>query len=179
FCKRIVSCHMLGCRAILSFGCPLSFLFVCPVTPLRVFFVSSRAWLFFFFACLQTHNRTAYMLQCSLMLLVHSVLATAAFRGNEKEGCTESVPWLSSPVEMLHGVWRYCPEMPHHHARGRGTECQISFFVSAAVGAAASDLSARWPQRVIVALFSREICYDAFTCVLLRGQCACGCAVAE
>ncbi|RNC48458.1 hypothetical protein TcCL_NonESM01690 [Trypanosoma cruzi] len=56
-----------------------------------------------------------------------------------------------------------------------------SLFLSAAVGAfaAASDFSARLPQRVIVALFSREICYDAFTCVLLRGQCAGGCAVAE
>ncbi|EAN84376.1 hypothetical protein TcCL_ESM05772 [Trypanosoma cruzi] len=56
-----------------------------------------------------------------------------------------------------------------------------SLFVSAAVGvgAAASDLSARWPQRVAVALFSREICYDAFTCVLFRGQFADGCAIAE
>ncbi|PBJ77090.1 hypothetical protein BCY84_07204 [Trypanosoma cruzi cruzi] len=37
---------------------------------------------------------------------------------------------------------------------------------------------ARWPQRVAVTLFSREICRDAFTCVLFRGQCAGGCAVA-
>ncbi|RNC34016.1 hypothetical protein TcCL_Unassigned03232 [Trypanosoma cruzi] len=53
-------------------------------------------------------------------------------------------------------------------------------FVSAAVGVGAStpDLSARWPQRVAVALFSREICRDAFPCVLLRGQCASGCAIA-
>ncbi|RNF00405.1 trans-sialidase [Trypanosoma cruzi] len=67
------------------------------------------------------------MLQCSLMFLVHSVLATAAFRGNEKERCIESAPWLSSSVEMLHGVWRYCSEMPNHHARGRGTEWKTSF----------------------------------------------------
>ncbi|RNE96194.1 trans-sialidase [Trypanosoma cruzi] len=60
------------------------------------------------------------------MFLVHSVLATAAFRGNER--CIESAPWLS-PVEMLHGVWRYCSEMPHHHARGRGTEWKIFFCV--------------------------------------------------
>ncbi|RNC54962.1 hypothetical protein TcCL_ESM07601 [Trypanosoma cruzi] len=55
-----------------------------------------------------------------------------------------------------------------------------SLFVSAAVGvgAAASDLSARWLQRVAVTLLSREICYDAFPCVLLRGQCAGGCAIA-
>ncbi|RNF15147.1 hypothetical protein TcG_07193 [Trypanosoma cruzi] len=54
-------------------------------------------------------------------------------------------------------------------------------FVSAAVGvgAAAPDSSARWPQRVAVALFSREICYDAFKCVLFRGQCAGGCAIAK
>ncbi|RNF12570.1 hypothetical protein TcG_08861, partial [Trypanosoma cruzi] len=39
-------------------------------------------------------------------------------------------------------------------------------------------LSARWPQRVAATLFSREICYDVFTCVLLRGQCAGGCAIA-
>ncbi|ESS55406.1 hypothetical protein TCDM_13128 [Trypanosoma cruzi Dm28c] len=72
--------------------------------------------------------------------------------------------------------------MPNHHVGGRGTEWKIFFcFVSAAVsvGAAASDLSARWPQRVAVALFSWEICYDAFTCVLFRGQCAGSCAVAE
>ncbi|ESS61449.1 hypothetical protein TCDM_10957 [Trypanosoma cruzi Dm28c] len=81
---------------------------------------------------------------------------------------------------MLHGVWRYCSEMPHHHARGHGTEWKIFFCVSAAVGvgAFAPDLSARWPQRVAATLFSREICYDAFTCVLLRGQCAGGCAIA-
>ncbi|RNC46438.1 trans-sialidase [Trypanosoma cruzi] len=66
------------------------------------------------------------MLQCSLMLLVHSVLAAAAFRGNEKERCTESAPWLSSSVEMLHGVWRYCSEMPNHHARGHDTEWKTS-----------------------------------------------------
>ncbi|RNC52156.1 trans-sialidase [Trypanosoma cruzi] len=66
------------------------------------------------------------MLQCSLMLLVHSVLAAAAFRGNEKERCTESASRLSSPVEMLHGVWRYCSEMPHHHARGNDTEWKTS-----------------------------------------------------
>ncbi|RNC34706.1 trans-sialidase [Trypanosoma cruzi] len=60
------------------------------------------------------------------MLLVHSVLEAAAFRGNEKERCTESASRLSSPVGMLHGVWRYCSEMPHHHARGRGTEWKTS-----------------------------------------------------
>ncbi|RNC40022.1 hypothetical protein TcCL_NonESM10549 [Trypanosoma cruzi] len=81
---------------------------------------------------------------------------------------------------MLHGVWRYCSEMPHHHARGRGTEWNF-FFLSAVVGvgAAASDLSARWPQCVAVALLSREICYDAFTGVLFRGKYAGGCAIAE
>ncbi|RNC52143.1 hypothetical protein TcCL_ESM10665 [Trypanosoma cruzi] len=42
-----------------------------------------------------------------------------------------------------------------------------------------AHLCARWPQRVAVTLFSREICCHAFTCVLLRGQCAGGCAVAE
>ncbi|RNC44988.1 hypothetical protein TcCL_NonESM05318 [Trypanosoma cruzi] len=42
-----------------------------------------------------------------------------------------------------------------------------------------AHLLARWPQRVAVTLFSWEICRDAFTCVLFRGQCACGCAVAE
>ncbi|RNF08550.1 hypothetical protein TcG_09878, partial [Trypanosoma cruzi] len=47
------------------------------------------------------------------------------------------------------------------------------------VGAAASDLSARWLQRVAATLFSWEICYQVFTCVLLRGQCAGGCAIAE
>ncbi|RNF02598.1 trans-sialidase [Trypanosoma cruzi] len=90
------------------------------------------------------------MLQCSLMLLVHSVLAAAAFRGNEKERCIERAPWLSSFVEMLNGVWRYCSEMPNHHARGHDTEWKTSFFcVSAAVGAAASGLSARWPRRAL------------------------------
>ncbi|RNC51796.1 trans-sialidase, partial [Trypanosoma cruzi] len=120
------------------------------------------------------------MLQSRLMLLVHSVLAAAAFRGNEKESCIESAPWLSSPVEMLRGVWRYCFEAPHHHARGRGTEWK-SFFLSAVVGvgAAASDLSARWPQCVAVTLLSREICYDAFTGVLFRGLFTGGCAIAE
>ncbi|RNC54805.1 hypothetical protein TcCL_ESM07760 [Trypanosoma cruzi] len=69
--------------------------------------------------------------------------------------------------------------MPHHHARGRGTEWKF-FFLSAVVGvgAAASDLSARWLQRVAVTLFYREICCHVFTCVLFRGQCAGGCAVA-
>ncbi|RNC36662.1 hypothetical protein TcCL_Unassigned00364 [Trypanosoma cruzi] len=54
-------------------------------------------------------------------------------------------------------------------------------FVSSAVGvgAAAPDLSARWPQRVAATLFFREICRNAFPCVLLRGQCAGGCAIAE
>ncbi|PBJ76188.1 hypothetical protein BCY84_09870 [Trypanosoma cruzi cruzi] len=121
------------------------------------------------------------MLQCSLMFLVHSVLATAAFRGNENERCIENASRLSSPVRMLHGVWRYCSEMPNHHARGRGTEWKTSLCVSAAVGvgAAASDLSARWLQRVAATLFSWEICCHVFTCVLLRGQCAGGCAIAE
>ncbi|EKG01760.1 hypothetical protein TCSYLVIO_007227 [Trypanosoma cruzi] len=45
-------------------------------------------------------------------------------------------------------------------------------------GASAPDLSARWLHRVAAILISREICYDAFTCVLFRGQCAGGCAVA-
>ncbi|RNC58274.1 hypothetical protein TcCL_ESM04081 [Trypanosoma cruzi] len=45
-------------------------------------------------------------------------------------------------------------------------------------GASAPDLSARWLQRVAVILISREICYDAFTCVLFRGKCAGGCAIA-
>ncbi|RNC35451.1 hypothetical protein TcCL_Unassigned01659 [Trypanosoma cruzi] len=120
------------------------------------------------------------MLQCSLMLLVYSVLATAAFCGNEKERCTESAPRLSSPVEMLHGVWRYCPEMPNHHARGRGTEWKI-FFVSAAVGvdAAASDLSARWSQRVIVTLFSRDMLRRFQLCVASGEMCRrlCDCRV--
>ncbi|RNF09231.1 hypothetical protein TcG_09561 [Trypanosoma cruzi] len=66
------------------------------------------------------------MLQCSLMFLVHSVLAAAAFRGNEKEKYIENASRLS-PVEMLHGVWRYCSEMPNHHAGGRGTEWKIFF----------------------------------------------------
>ncbi|RNC56612.1 hypothetical protein TcCL_ESM05868 [Trypanosoma cruzi] len=46
------------------------------------------------------------------------------------------------------------------------------------VGAFAPDLSARWPQRVAVTLFSREIRCQVFTCVLLRGQCAGSCAIA-
>ncbi|RNC61200.1 hypothetical protein TcCL_ESM00965 [Trypanosoma cruzi] len=56
-----------------------------------------------------------------------------------------------------------------------------SFFLSAVVGvgAAASDLSARWPQCVAVTLLSREICYDAFTGVLFRGLFTGGCAIAE
>ncbi|RNF10136.1 trans-sialidase [Trypanosoma cruzi] len=116
------------------------------------------------------------------MLLLQLVLAAASLCGHEeKEGRGgESAPRLSSSVEMLHGVWRYCSEMPHHHARGHGTEWEIFFFVSAAVGvgAFASDLSARWPQRVAVTLFSRRTCCHFFTCVLLRGQCAGGCAVA-
>ncbi|RNC36698.1 trans-sialidase [Trypanosoma cruzi] len=169
---------MLGCRAILSFGCLLSSLCLSCTSAAFFLFFHVRGS-FFFFACLQTHNHTAYMLQCSLMLLVHSVLAAAAFRGNEKERCTESASWLSSPAGMLHGVWRYCSEMPHHHARGLGTEWKISFCVSAAVGvgAAASDLSARWPQCVAVALFSREICCHAFTCVVSGTMCwrLCGC----
>ncbi|RNE98987.1 trans-sialidase [Trypanosoma cruzi] len=116
------------------------------------------------------------------MLLLQSVLAAASLRGHEEKERRggESAPWLSSSVEMLHGVWRYCSEMLHHHARGLGTEWKISFCVSAAVGvgAAAPDLSARWPQCVAVALFSWRICCQVFTCVLLRGQCAGGCAVA-
>ncbi|RNF02537.1 trans-sialidase [Trypanosoma cruzi] len=116
------------------------------------------------------------------MLLLQLVLAAASLRGHEEKvgGGGESAPWLSSSVEMLHGVWRYCSEMPHHHARGRGTEWEIFFFVSAAVGvgAFASELSTRWLQRVAVTLFSRRTCCHFFTCVLLRGQCAGGCAVA-
>ncbi|RNC35953.1 trans-sialidase [Trypanosoma cruzi] len=122
------------------------------------------------------------MLRCSWMLLLQSVLAAASLRGHEEKegGGSESAPWLSSPVEMLHGVWRYCSEAPHHHARGRGMEWKIFFCVSATVGvwAFASDLSARWPQRVAATVFSREICCDAVTCELLRRQCAGGCAVA-
>ncbi|PBJ76150.1 hypothetical protein BCY84_10100 [Trypanosoma cruzi cruzi] len=70
------------------------------------------------------------MLRCSWMLLLQLVLAAASLRGHEEKvgGGGESAPWLSSSVEMLHGVWRYCSEMPHHHARGRGTEWEIFFF---------------------------------------------------
>ncbi|RNC35573.1 hypothetical protein TcCL_Unassigned01541 [Trypanosoma cruzi] len=83
---------------------------------------------------------------------------------------------------MLNGIWRYCFWAPHHHARGRGTERKTFSFlcVSAAVGvgASASDLSALWPQRAAVALFSWEICCHVFTCVLLRRQCAGSCTIA-
>ncbi|RNC36447.1 trans-sialidase [Trypanosoma cruzi] len=116
------------------------------------------------------------------MLLLQSVLAAASLRGHEEKegGGGEIASRLSSPVGMLRGVWRYCSEAPHHHARGRGMEWRIFFFVSAAVGVGvfASDLSARWPQRVAATLFSRRICCHAFNCVLFRGQCAGDCAVA-
>ncbi|RNE98068.1 trans-sialidase [Trypanosoma cruzi] len=65
------------------------------------------------------------------MLLLQLVLAAASLRGHEEKegGGGESAPRLSSSVEMLHGVWRYCSEMLHHHARGRGTEWKTSFFL--------------------------------------------------
>ncbi|RNF03673.1 trans-sialidase, partial [Trypanosoma cruzi] len=99
--------------------------------------------------CRHTHKHTAYMLRCSWMLLLQLVLAAASLRGHEEKERRGggSALWLSSPVGMLHGVWRYCSEMPNHHARGHDTEWKIFFCVSAAVsvGAAAPDLSARWP----------------------------------
>ncbi|RNF09369.1 trans-sialidase [Trypanosoma cruzi] len=65
------------------------------------------------------------------MLLLQLVLAAASLRGHEEKERRggESAPWLSSSVGMLHGVWRYCSELPHHHARGRDTEWKISFCV--------------------------------------------------
>ncbi|RNC51850.1 trans-sialidase [Trypanosoma cruzi] len=65
------------------------------------------------------------------MLFLRSLLAAASLRGHEEKegGGSESAPRLSSPAGMLHGVWRYCFEAPHHHARGRGTEWKIFFFV--------------------------------------------------
>ncbi|RNC34287.1 hypothetical protein TcCL_Unassigned02933 [Trypanosoma cruzi] len=173
---------MLGCRAILSFGCLLSFPFVFPVPPLRVFFCFfSRAWLFFCFACLQTHSRTTYMLQCSLMLLVHSVLATAAFCGNEKEIYTESAPSLSSPVEMLHGVWRHCSEMPHHHARGRGTECPISFCVCCCgCGCGRAGLVGTMAAACVCrSVLSGDMPRRFPMCVASGTMCCGGCAIAE
>ncbi|ESS55288.1 hypothetical protein TCDM_13252 [Trypanosoma cruzi Dm28c] len=119
------------------------------------------------------------MLQCSLMLLVHSVLAAAAFRGNEKEICTESAPWLSSSLEMLHGVWRYCSEMPNHHARGHDTEWKTSFFcVSAWCGCGHVGLVGTMAAACGCHSVLSEICCHVFTCVLLGGQCAGGCAIA-
>ncbi|RNC34738.1 hypothetical protein TcCL_Unassigned02450 [Trypanosoma cruzi] len=41
-----------------------------------------------------------------------------------------------------------------------------------------AHFSVRWLQRVAVTLCSRRICCHAFTCVLLGGQCAGGCAIA-
>ncbi|RNC61349.1 trans-sialidase [Trypanosoma cruzi] len=115
------------------------------------------------------------------MLLLRSLLAAASLRGNEEKegGGSESAPWLSSPVRMLHGVWRYCFEAPHHEDVARSVRSLFCVSAAVGVGAFAPDLSARWPQRVAVTVFSREICCHAFTCVLLRGQCAGGCAVAE
>ncbi|RNC36446.1 trans-sialidase [Trypanosoma cruzi] len=63
------------------------------------------------------------------MLLLQLVLAAASLRGHEEKegGDGEIASRLSYPVGMLHGVWRYCPEAPHHHARGLGMEWRIFF----------------------------------------------------
>ncbi|RNC38979.1 hypothetical protein TcCL_NonESM11729, partial [Trypanosoma cruzi] len=75
------------------------------------------------------------------------------------------------------GIALKCRTITHEDVARGGR----SFFVSAAVGvgAAALDVSARWPQRVAATVFSREICCHVFTCVLFRGQYAGGCVIAE
>ncbi|EAN83063.1 hypothetical protein TcCL_NonESM10308 [Trypanosoma cruzi] len=69
------------------------------------------------------------------------------------------------------GIALKCRTITHEDVARSGR--LLLCFVSAAVGvgAAASDLSARWPQRVSVALFSREICCHAFTCVASGTMC--------
>ncbi|EAN83052.1 hypothetical protein Tc00.1047053510591.20 [Trypanosoma cruzi] len=75
------------------------------------------------------------------------------------------------------GIALKCRTITHEDVARSGRSLCVSAAVG--VGAAASDLSARWPQRVAVTVFSREICCHAFQCVLLWGQCGGGCAIAE
>ncbi|PBJ78356.1 hypothetical protein BCY84_04747 [Trypanosoma cruzi cruzi] len=72
------------------------------------------------------------------------------------------------------GIALKCRTITHEDVARSGR----SFLCLRDVDAAASDLSARWLQCVAVTLFSRRTCCHVFTCVLFRGQCAGGCAVA-
>ncbi|KAF5218194.1 hypothetical protein ECC02_008908 [Trypanosoma cruzi] len=86
-----------------------------------------------------------------------------------------------------HPLWKCCTacggialkcRTTTHEDVARSVRSLFCVSAVAGVGAAASDLSARWPQRVAVTLLSREICCHAFTCVLFRGLCTGGCAIA-
>ncbi|KAF8299600.1 hypothetical protein TcBrA4_0052860 [Trypanosoma cruzi] len=140
------------------------------------------------------------MLQCSWLLLLHSLLAAASLRGHEEnEGRdSDSAPWLSFPAGVLHGVWRCCFEALHEHARGLGTEWKNFFLVPAAVGAFAPDLSHDGRRRVAVTSFlgkyvatlSLECCFggnvlaavrfpDGGNCVSAAVKSRTGCLAAE
>ncbi|EAN92386.1 hypothetical protein Tc00.1047053509777.21 [Trypanosoma cruzi] len=143
FCKRIAGCRWLGCRVMFRFGCLLlSFLLFLSCTSAACLSVSLHvrgSLLVFFFLCVCAGTHTTAGRTCCSAVVCSScsrcgqlrVAAAASLRGNEeKEGRgSESAPWFSSPAGMLRGVWRYCFEAPHHHARGRGTEWKTSSFL--------------------------------------------------
>ncbi|RNE97440.1 hypothetical protein TcG_12590 [Trypanosoma cruzi] len=75
------------------------------------------------------------------------------------------------------GIVLKCRTITHEDVARSGRLLFCFVFATVGVGAAASDLSARWPQRVIVTLFSRDMLRRFHLCVVSGTMCwqLCGC----